>query len=89
VVESGWVRKGDHTKGTFRMRTEATINDYAIAVWNVPADGDRLPGVETNAKDAVLVRNTDGEVHLVLSFDLKPDCELAVTLRPASPGRPG
>ena len=67
------------------MQTEATINDYAIALWDVPAVGDRLPVVETKAKDAIVARNTDGEVHLVLFFDLKPDCELTVTLRPAGP----
>ena len=40
-------------------------------------------GSRPTQKDFVLARNTDGEFHLVLFFDLYPDAELRVTVRDA------
>ena len=52
-----------------------------IALWDVPAtfslDRSRIA---TSAKDFILACNTDGEFHLVLLFDLRPDAELTVTV---------
>lgn len=65
-----------------RMRTTATFSDYAIALWGLPAEFNGDPSrIETNAKEFVPAKNTDGEFHLVLFFDLEPDAEIRVTLR--------
>ena len=86
VIRSGWIQKGDRKTITLKMHTAATIDNYAIALWDVPAEGNRgAPVVETNAKDFVVARNVDGEVHLVLFFDLNPNRELTVTLCPPEP----
>jgi hypothetical protein len=37
--------------------------------------------VKTSAKDFIVVKNTAGEFHLVLVFDLKPNAELTVNIR--------
>jgi len=66
---------------TLRMLTEAEFPDYAVALWNVPpTDPARI---ETNAKEIVRARNTDGETHLVLFFDLRPGAEVWVRVRHA------
>ena len=36
---------------------------------------------ETDAKECILAKNTDGEFHLVLVFDLRPGARIQVTLR--------
>ena len=67
-----------------RMLTEAEFPDYAIAIWELPDEFARSPKlfkVETNAKEFVLAKNTDGEYHMVLFFDLVPDFVLEVTLK--------
>jgi hypothetical protein len=67
------------------MKTTAVFNDYAIALWDVPAVYDDAPPVvATNAKEAIVARNTRGEVHLVLCFDLAPDVEIRVTIEKTS-----
>jgi hypothetical protein len=64
------------------MRTQASFPNYAICLWGLPvpfsADRSRIA---TNAKDFIAVKNTSGESHLVLLFDLKPDAELTVSVR--------
>ena len=84
IVRSRWLRQDGQVSITLAMRTEASFQDYAIALWGVPAayNPDRSR-IETNAKDFILARNTDGEFHLVLFFDLHPDAELRVTVRDA------
>ena len=63
------------------MATSARFQDYAIALWDVPtAFGQDPSRIQTNAKEFILAKNTDGECHLVLFFDLEPDAELTVTL---------
>jgi hypothetical protein len=63
------------------MITTAEFPNYAIIVWGLP---DAFTGdasdVETNAREFVLAKNTDGERHLVLIFDLKPNLEINVVL---------
>ena len=64
------------------MRTQSAFNDYAVALWGVPAPFSRdRSRVQTNAKDFILARNIGDEFHLILVFDLRPDVELWVTLR--------
>jgi len=64
-----------------KMQTQGTFPDYAMALWDVPVrDSARPPVIKTNAREHLLVRNTCGEVHLVLWFDLKPDAEISVVL---------
>ncbi len=84
IVRSRWLRQDGQVSITLAMRTEASFPNYAVALWGVPAafSPDRSR-IETNAKDFVLARNTDGEFHLVLFFDLHPDAELQVTVRDA------
>ena len=84
IVRSRWSQQDGQVSMTLAMRTEASFQDYAVALWDVPAaySPDRAR-IETNAKDFVLARNTDGEFHLVLFFDLHPDAELRVTVRDA------
>jgi hypothetical protein len=36
--------------------------------------------IETNASEFVLAKNTDGEYHLVLFFDLRPGVEIRVSI---------
>ena len=65
-----------------KMLTTASFKDYAIALWDVPrALAENPARVETNAKEFLLARNTDGEFHLVLFFDLEPDAEIWVSLK--------
>ena len=64
-----------------KMQTQGSFPDYAIALWDVPVhEKARLPAIQTNAKEHLLVRNTRGEAHLVLWFDLKPGAEINVVL---------
>jgi hypothetical protein len=65
---------------TLTMDTQETFPDYAIALWGLPESFDPLAPVETNAKECLLTKNTDGEHHLVLFFDLAPDAALDVTI---------
>ena len=65
------------------LKPGAEFQDYAIALWGLPmswkADASR---VDTNAKEFVLAKNTEGEKHLILFFDLRqPRTELSVLLR--------
>ena len=83
VLRTGW--KKDQTGVTMglKMVTRAEFPNYAIALWGLPAEFGSNPDasrIETNAKQFILARNTDGELHLVLFFDLVPQAELQVTL---------
>ena len=42
--------------------------------------------IDTDAKEFVLARNTDGEHHLVLFFDLRPNTEIRVSILDARIG---
>ena len=82
ILRSAWTRTGDTRSIRLRMRTQASFPNYAICLWGLPvpltADRSRIA---TNAKDFIAVKNTSGESHLVLVFDLKPDAELTVSVR--------
>ncbi len=79
-----WMPVEEGLRLDLRMLTEAEFPDYAIALWELPDEFARSPKlfkVETNAKEFVLAKNTDGEYHMVLFFDLVPDFVLEVTLK--------
>ena len=81
VMPSEWTRDNRGLTINLTMRTEAEFDDYAIALWGLPDvfSPDRHT-IETNANDFISAKNTDGECHLILMFDLKPDTEIQVTL---------
>lgn len=76
---------GDTLTIELRLVTDTEFDDYAIALWEIPTAyvSDRSR-VETNAKDAVLAKNKDGEFHMVLFFDLRPRTELRIAIRGVS-----
>jgi hypothetical protein len=81
VVTSPWLQEDDRLTVTLQMKTGAVFPDYAIALWGVPAAFPRdLSTIQTDAKEFVLAKNTEGEFHLILFFDLHPDAEIHVTL---------
>lgn len=64
------------------MNTGESFPNYAIALWNLPLEYDADPvNVETDAIKYELVKNTDGEVHMVLHFDLEPEAQIGLVLR--------
>ncbi|MHB8861279.1 MAG: LamG-like jellyroll fold domain-containing protein [Pirellulaceae bacterium] len=82
VLRSGWREEMGGQHQTLTMQTSASFDDYAIAIWRLPVTpGRRQPVVETNAKEAILARNRDGEWHAILVFDLRPDTQLRLTVR--------
>jgi hypothetical protein len=82
VHRSGWQDEADAKSQTFTLRTSASFDDYAIAVWDLPVDpGPQRPLVETNAREAILARNRDGHWHVVLVFDLRPATQLHLLVR--------
>ena len=67
---------------TLTMKTPVSFPGYAIALWNLPVEYGGDPGdIHTTAQTYTLVKNTDGETHMVLYFDLRPGDELKVILR--------
>lgn len=83
VIRSDWTHTGQGLSLTLKMETEATFADYAIALWDLPPEfrGD-VSRIQANAKECIVARNREGAHHLVLVFDLEPDLELRVTIRP-------
>jgi hypothetical protein len=81
VLSSGWVRTGQTWRLDLELVTTSTFPGYAIALWDVPraCRGDGAE-IQTNAKECIVARNRDGEVHLVLCFDLEPDVALHVSV---------
>ena len=64
------------------MKTQVSFPGYAIALWGLPVDYRADPkDITTTAQSYTLARNTEGETHMVLWFDLKPDAGLEVVLR--------
>ena len=81
------------TSAAFRAAPKMTLNEefggefknFAITLWGLPAESRLEPSmIDTNANEFVLARNTDGEHHLVLFFDLRPNAEIRVTIRKVS-----
>ena len=81
VVPSEWTHTDQGLTLRLKMVTEATFPDYAIALWDLPREFRGDPkSIRTNAKECIVVRNRDGEHHLILVFDLEPDVELRVSV---------
>jgi len=82
VTQPRWRQTAQGLTTSVTMRTEATFPNYAIALWGMPEEFDPDSWqIETDAREHIVARNTDGEHHLILLFDLKPNVVLHVTLR--------
>ena len=82
IDRSPWRRDSEGISIALKMLTKASFQDYAIALWGLPSEfSPERFSVESNAKEFILTRNTGGEFHLVLVFDLQPNAELHITLR--------
>ncbi|MBI3921962.1 MAG: hypothetical protein HY318_11145 [Armatimonadetes bacterium] len=83
VRRSQWSHTDRGLTLTLKMLTSAESQDYAVCLWGLPTRERLSPAaIATNAKEFVLARNTDGEQHLVLFFDLRPGVEIEVVLHP-------
>jgi len=81
VVGSPWHRESNSVSIKLKILTKAEFPDYVMGLWNMP-DGfspERFR-IETDAKEFLLAKNTDGEFHLILFFALQPNAELHITL---------
>ena len=68
-------------KMTLKEEFGGEFKDFAIALWGLPTESRLDPSmIDTDAKEFVLTRNTDGEHHLVLFFDLRPNTEIQVSI---------
>lgn len=67
---------------TLTMKTQSSFPGYAIALWGLPINYTSDPkDISTTAQSYILAKNVNGETHMVLYFDLKPDAEVRVVLR--------
>ena len=80
VLRSPWTRNGQSDTITLTMQATAEFPDYAICLWGLPRDVDPEATIETTAKEHLLAKNTEGEYHLILFFDLKPNGEIQVRI---------
>ncbi len=81
VQRTGWVREGDRLVQRLRIKTDATVPDYAIVIWGIPwRPGARAVDVRSTATRHQVAYNRKGERHLVLTFDLKPNAELELSV---------
>lgn len=80
ILRSEWRPDGRQMTLSLAVRSETRFVDYAIALWGLPEEFDPAAPITTNAKEAILAKNTDGEHHLVLVFDLEPQMQLTVTV---------
>ncbi len=84
IARSPWRQSDAGLTIQLKMRTEAHFTDYAICLWGLPLDSLDRSRIRIDAKDFVLARNTEGEHHIVLLFDLRPELELSVTVLPGT-----
>ena len=67
-----WKRNGDGLSTELSVASEAAFPNYALALWGLPDDYEPTAWrIEATAGRHLLARNTDGEYHLVLLFDLE------------------
>jgi hypothetical protein len=85
IPTARWERQGGDMVLKLALRSETPFADYAIAVWDLPKEIRSSPLTAANTKECLKVRNTDGEEHAVLFFDLKPNMQ--IELRAAIGGR--
>ena len=82
VRRSGWQRTAEGLTQTLTLQAAAPFADYALCLWDLPAQGPlSSEDIATDAREFVLARNTAGEQHLVLFFDLQTNQQVQVTLR--------
>lgn len=79
ILHTGWTPTANGQTIVLTMKTDAEFPDYAILLWAIPTVS-KCPVLTTNAKEWLIARNTDGETHLALFFDLKPGVEIEVTV---------
>ena len=82
VLRTNEVSSADAYSVDLAFRTESTVQDYAIALWDLPISFTDDPRhIQTNAREAIPARNVDGAFHLVLCFDLEPGLEIKVRIQ--------
>jgi len=85
VDRSEWVWEGRDLTMTLKIKGEREVKDLPVCLWGIPAKWEQdLSKIQTNAKEIIPVKNTDGEFHLVLFLDIKPETELRVRIVDAS-----
>ena len=81
VGPPAWRRSCDGLSTELQVTSTAAFNNYSLALWGLPDDYEpAVWRIETNADRHLLARNTEGEHHLVLLFDLE-EGEQAITVR--------
>lgn len=80
IHPSAWSGTEKERTIALEMQTDATFATYAIALWDLPEKFDPTGSIKTNATEYIVARNTDGEHHLILFFDLKPSLVLTITV---------
>jgi len=55
----------------YRIKDSASFADYKLAVWDIPREFACCP-LQTNAKEFILVENSDGDCRGILVADLEP-----------------
>ncbi|MDD4891226.1 MAG: hypothetical protein PHU85_14995 [Phycisphaerae bacterium] len=81
ILRNQSYEKDTGLKITLTMKTQAVFPGYAVALWNLPIDYRvDATAIRTTAQSYMLAKNTDGETHMVLWFDLKPDATVEVLL---------
>jgi len=67
----------------YHIKGSSTFTDYKLAVWDVPREFAHCH-FKTNAKEFILVENSDGDYRGVLVIDLKPEMSVWLSFsRPA------
>ena len=83
IVQSNWNREDNRLSLRLKILTKETFPNYAIALWDLPKEFNTRTNpakINTNGNECILVKNTNGECHLVLFFDLVPELILNITL---------
>ena len=81
-----WQKDNGAYKIKMKMLTKSEFSNYAITLWGLPEPFAKNPDparVQTNAKEFYLAKNTDGEYHMILIFDLAPDFVLDINIMPS------
>jgi hypothetical protein len=63
----------------YRLSGGRSFRGYRLALWDIPREFARGK-VETNAREFILVENSDGDYRGILVFDLEPETEIRVAL---------
>jgi len=81
VLPAPWRKEDNRWTIELTLVTRSEFPDYAIALWGLPSECDWTSvRITTTAREHLLAVNREGERHLVLFFDLKPDKTICVSL---------